>query len=264
MHGRLVLIIAAMSLTVAWISATGSPQSWASPSTQAHKSERSNSAGPDRLRGVFLGEEKSKRRDEVVGRVSILLLKDGRSRHVGIDHIFRSGDRFRFEIASSRDGWLTILHRSPGGELQVLWPQPQTNGEITASNHVRAKVPYVVPPSPGLFIFDNEVGKESFYVAVEAELRVHTVQGILAGHQGPEPFKSPGSGTSQHPRKKAASTEQRIVNFKVRGGDADGLASRGVVFDPGPEDFDPNVYFSASTDDDGTIAVLEFQLRHQE
>jgi hypothetical protein len=125
---------------------------------------------------------------------------------------------------------------------------------------VRAKARYVVPPSPSLFVFDDEVGKEFFYVAIEAEPRV---QGALPEHHGPELYKSSGSGTTPPPRKKTSNAEQRIINFKVRGGNAVGLASRGVVFDPGPEEFDPNVYFSASKEDDGTIAVLEFQLRHE-
>ena len=263
MEGRSVQTIVAVSLAVAWILITVFDQSWASSSTEVHESARNKSAGANRLRGVFLGEEKGARRDEVVGRVSILLIEGGRSHHVGIDHIFRSGDKFRFEITSNRDGWLNILHRSPGDELQLLWPQPQPNGEITASNHVRAKARYVVPPSPGLFIFDDEVGKESFYVAIEAEPRAKTAVGALPEHDGPEHSKSSESGTSPAPREKTSSAEQRIINFKVRGGDAVGLASRGVVFDPGPQEHDPNVYFSASKEDDGTIAVLEFQLRHE-
>jgi hypothetical protein len=258
MQRRSVQAVLTVSLAVVLILMAVFNQSWAASSTQVHESAKNKAAGANRLRGVFIGEEKSELRDEVVGRMSIVLIEGGRSHQVGIDHIFRSGDKFRFEITSNRDGWLSILHRSPGGELQLLWPKP--NGEITASNHVRAKARYVVPPSPSLFVFDDEVGKEFFYVAIEAEPRV---QGALPEHHGPELYKSSGSGTTPPPRKKTSNAEQRIINFKVRGGNAVGLASRGVVFDPGPEEFDPNVYFSASKEDDGTIAVLEFQLRHE-
>ena len=41
------------------------------------------------------------------------------------------------------------------------------------------------------------------------------------------------------------------------------MAKRAVSFKPKPEDEDPYLYFEASRKDDGTEAVVEFQLRHE-
>lgn len=264
MQKGIVLKVAAVGLAVAWSCAAGAAPNRPPGSTEGGKSH-SNNPTTARLRGVFLGEEKSTKPDEVVGRLAIRLLGDARSQQVGLDYRFRSGDRFRFEITSNRDGWLYILHRSPGGQPQMLWPRSQGKQETGPSNHVRGQTTYVVPPSPRAFIFDDEVGKESFYVAIEAEPIAPTDAPIAPKQDNDKPSTTTATGTSQ-PRTNAAAgapaPTTQIHNFSVRG--LEGLVGRGVVFDPGPEDADPHVYFSASGEDDGTIAAVKFQLRHEE
>ncbi len=184
----------------------------------------------------------------VTGRLAIRLLEHGGSRHVGIDHRFRSGDHFRFDVVSSDNGWLYVLHRPPGGELDLLWPPEPAPGSSGSPNAVRAQKTYVVPRPPAFFHFDDEVGDEFFYVAIAAEPQAPAV-----------------AGGGEAPAVAGGRTRERVENFIVRGlHDTVDSSGRGVILDPGVEDADPWLYFSAPAEADGTVAAVEFQLRHAE
>jgi hypothetical protein len=131
----------------------------------------------------------------------------------------------------------------------VLWPRPQNKGIVGASNHIGAHATYIIPPSPGKFEFDDDVGKELFYVAVSSDPTHTSLSTELDAFQFEtnEATDTAKSGT-------------QMDNISVRG--LEGLVNRGVVFAPGVEDTDPHVYFSAK--DQGTIAAVEFQLQHEE
>jgi len=215
------------------------------------------------LRGVFFGIEGNPKPETAVGRLSIQLVKDGIERQVRLDHRFRSEDRFRFQVSSDRDGWLYILHRSADGEPQLLWPRLRADqkDEYLDANQVRAGITYAIPPKPGVFIFDEEVGTEFFYLVIRPVKKVPELSTIRPGGK-PRP-DSPVS----IPQASQVSTESqanRIVQFSVRSAeDPVGPGWRGVLFDPGPQDADRNIYFSAHPEDDGKFTMIEFQLQHE-
>ncbi len=186
------------------------------------------------LRGAFLDD--GKETGKVVGRLGLLLVEGDGTRQVGLDHAFQSGDRFRFEVTSGVRGWLYVLHGPPDGEAQVLWPRDG------AASLVEAQVVSVIPPSPQAFAFDKAVGEESFYVAIRSA-------------------PNPGSALRSRPEPVAEDEVRREVQYVVRGLEKPGR--RGVFFDPGGQDGDLHVYFAPSEGDDGTVAVVEFQLRHE-
>jgi hypothetical protein len=132
----------------------------------------------------------------------------------------------------------------------MLWPRPQNKGVVSGLNYIRAYATYIVPPNPGKFEFDDDVGKEFFYVAVNSDPKTPSRSTRLENSQFPT-----NEGTNI-----AASGRQK-GNISVRG--IDDLVGRGVVFDPGLEDADPHVYFSTTAEDEETIAVVKFQLRHE-
>lgn len=196
------------------------------------------------LRGVFLGTEIDPARPKrVVGRLAILLKTDEGMKRVRQDYSFHGGDRFRFDITSDRDGWLYVMHAAPDGSLQQLWPTKASGEKISA------KQSYEVPPRPGIFVFDKDTGNEVFYVLIRSD-------------------RTPPKFNESTPRKDSdavitakneskTSSDGKIKNFVVR--DPFGESTRGVVFDPGEDDPEPYLYFSA----EGTNnAKVMFQLHH--
>ncbi len=137
------------------------------------------------LHRIFTGETSH---EEIFGRLALRLV-DGspRGRQVGVGHGFRSDDYFRFEATSSRDGWLYVFHRPPGGKLALLWPE---RGEPSA-NAVLAREATVIPPGEDAFLFTGDIGEEYFYVAFIAasagakigdpEERLRRVKGLIGG-----------------------------------------------------------------------------------
>ena len=210
----------------------------------------------DNVRGVFLGQ--GAETQEVAGRLAIRLLEEGSSHQVGIDHAFRSGDRFQFEITSNRDGWLTIFHRSGNEEPQILWPRLRPSEGSVGSNQLSARATYIVPPSPAAFVFDEQVGAEFFYVTIESAA-------VAKAGQAAVDSGSKSAGDSESITKKPppdAPARKRILNFRVRG--LEELVKRGVVFDPGPRDEDRHVYFAPSEENSEAVAVVKFQLQHED
>lgn len=208
------------------------------------------------LRGVYYGTGGQGAKQLKVGKLAIELLEGTEQTTVRVDRPFRTGDKFRFKISSNRDGWLYILHRSASEDLRLLWPRlaADNEDEYLDMNRIKASQTNTVPPAPGLFIFDAEVGNEYFYavVADEREIPQFTAKGVARS----EVVASKDNNSSQ---------SKRIVNFGVRSGTkTTATPMRGVIYDPGREDDDPFLYFAPPAGDDSRQVFVEFQLRHQE
>ena len=211
------------------------------------QSESSTSEG-SRLKDVFLGREDAQAQAlGVVGRLGVLLIKSNGFEAVRVDHPFRSGDKFRFEITSTKNGFLYVLHASLSGKIKQLWPREET------SNEIRGGQTYVIPPSPGVFVFNEEVGQELFYVAIRSDQTPPKLEDLK--QQGKP---SPTGKRDLNVASKAPTTN--ITNFRIK--DPFGGTGRGVVFDPGTAGVDPYLYFSAVPGDSKTNAMIEFQLQH--
>lgn len=209
----------------------------------------------DGLRGVYLGSMSNTEEKAVVGRLALELFKNNQFHDVRLDHNFQSKDQFRFKVSSNQAGWLYILHRDPHGEPQLLWPPVATQGDNQNINYINENTTYSIPSAPGILVFDEEVGNESFYIAI----RSRPVPPALTTFQRQRPQHSIKAGSVTAPKK----PNQRIVQFSVRGpADTTDAKSQGIIFDPGTEDNDPNVYFSSTTTDKLTLAMIEFKLRH--
>ena len=118
------------------------------------KSVRTGTA--DDLRGVYYSLPQEGL-ETAVGRLAVLLLtKKGDHRQVKLHHRFHTGESLRFIVSSNRDGWLYILHRSPHGEPQLLWPRINFGDKLSHLdiNRMQAGREMIVPASPGKFTFD--------------------------------------------------------------------------------------------------------------
>src|SRR5215472_7333690 len=200
------------------------------------------------LRGVFSGKDSDPVQSRrVIGRLAILLKTQEGFRRVRSDYSFHSGDHFRFEVNANQEGWLYVMHSVPGSDWQQLWP-----GKVDR-NKVESQQSYQIPPAPGIFIFDKDTGNESFYVVIRADAT--------------PPFHGGIDGSGAHARRPTKAEAQsskpptgETVNFLVR--DPFGESTRGVIFDPGKDDGDPYLYFSAPLEDSSKTAKIKFQLHH--
>jgi len=183
----------------------------------------------------------------LVGKLALVIVEPDGARQVPPSYAFRSGDKFRFEVSSNLDGWLYIFHRARTSHLTQLWPR---KGDGKVNNRVLAKQTYVVPPSPGVFIFDKQVGDEYFYIAINTM----ATQPVL--DSAPQDV-SPSVAVDQTASRKPATTQR---NYLVK--DPFGGQGKGVTFDPGTGDAAPYIYFSAVPGDARTRAMLEIRLSH--
>ena len=200
------------------------------------------------LRGVFLGKDNDPvQSHRVIGRLAILLKTEEGFRRVRSDYSFHSGDHFRFEVTANQDGWLYVMHSVPGTDWQQLWP-----GKVDR-NKVESQQSYQIPPAPGIFIFDKDTGSESFYVVIRSDATPPFHGGV---NESAAHLHRPTKAEPQSSKPPPGET----VNFLVR--DPFGESTRGVIFDPGKDDEDPYLYFSAPLEDSGKTAKIKFQLHH--
>lgn len=229
--------------------------------------------GPGDLRGVYLHSGETGSPDAGVGRLALQLVTGGTVSEVSRQHRFRSGDRFRFLVSANREGWLYVLHYSAESPARLLWPPaPGGPGDPgPGANRLLARVPKPVPSPPAVFVFDEEIGTEHFYVAIRSQPTLPTLslpaeppQSRPVARPGPpkaSPKQTPQSASPPAPQP----TRPGIVQFSVRGmGEGAGIPSRGVFIDPDPGDADPGTYFSVPPQEQGGNLVFEFQLRHEE
>jgi hypothetical protein len=227
------------------------------------------------LRGVYLDSGTEGSVQTGVGRLTLQLLNGVKAREVSRHHRFRSGDRFRFLISSNREGWLYVLHRSEESPARLLWPPPAgvPVDPGSSANWLRPRTATPVPTPPAVFVFDDEIGNEYFFVAILQEPHPP----ILSAMEAPEkkepsavptrpvaPLSSPETLQAQETERLRPETEPRIVQFSVRGsaGGAS-IPSRGVFLDPSPQGSDPATYFSVLPRDLEGGLVFEFKLRHE-
>jgi len=216
--------------------------------------QSANTPSSDGLKGVFVGTESGDTHGGSVGRLGVQLIRNGIPQLVRLDNPFRSGDKFRFEVSANRDGWLYVFHKPPTGEPKLLWPRRSEydSAKYLDDHAVRAKQTYVIPASPKVFVFDKEVGAETFYVAITSEKTSPrlTAQGIKEGKLQPVPRKDAGGN--------------QIVQFRVKNIDVPGQAGYiGLKYLPSQQEKDPYVYFSAHPQEGKDLTMIEFKLQHE-
>ncbi len=142
-----------------------------------------------------------------VGRLAVQLMRDGAMQQVPFGWAFHTNDEFRFMIASNRDGWLYILHRSPGGQLQLLYPPTDPNtGQVSNSSRV-AKNEYSLVPQPteGSFVFETDTGEETFFLVIKDRPEPPALSDIIPDNQSPPQQQNvPGPQYQQQNQAQAA------------------------------------------------------------
>ena len=236
------------------------------------------------LRDVFFSTVESSE-SQLVGKVGLMRVAPMATQQVAMDHVFRSGEKFRFLISANHSGYLYILHHSLRGEVTQLWPRP----EMTDGFRIDAGRTYTIPKNPGVLEFDDSIGSEQFYIAVRSAPKVPDLSHfagaaiINANDQSGTPPGAmnplddqlgtpPGAmnpiddqlGTppgATNPIDNQADTT--VVEWVIRGDPFGEGASRGVVFDPGNKDDDLYRYFSAAPGDVDTRAMVQVMLNHK-
>jgi len=143
-------------------------------------------------------------------KFQVLLNEGTRDRRVPVTHDFVSGDRFKFQLESNKDGYVYILNRTLPGDPEQLSSKgitriveddrrnPSTRTRYTLlwpntaqAQRIRANTPFTVPAE---FRMDNEPGVEKLYVVVaEKPIRIEDYFDVRNGQQRATP--TAGSGT---------------------------------------------------------------------
>ena len=224
------------------------------------------------LRDVFFSTVDTNE-SKLVGKVGLMKVAPLATQQVAMDHVFSSGEKFRFLISANRSGYLYILHRSLEGEVSQLWPRPEkTNGF-----RIEADRTYTIPNNPGVLVFDDSIGNEQFYIAVRSAPKVPD----LSHFAGTTIVNADDqSGTTNHaeesqPENRVVGAppggmtainnqpDTTVVEWVIRGDPFGEGATRGVVFDPGNKDDDLYRYFSAAPGDADTKAMVQIMLKHK-
>ncbi len=198
----------------------------------------------------------------LVGKVGIALVEPTGVRQVSLDHVFSSGDKFRFLISSNTAGYLYILHRSKDDDVTQLWPRPNTADTF----NIRSNQTYTVPTGPGVLIFDENIGNEQFYIAVRSEPKVPQLSGLDSKDLPQSDDRESNKVAKPDVLIDTPEETQPLtstVEWVIRGDPFGEGSSRGVVFDPGPVDSDLYRYFSAVPGDGDSKAMIQVMLSHQ-
>jgi hypothetical protein len=222
-----------------------------------------SSEAPSRtLRDVFVVAEKAGE-GERIGRLGVRLQTSEGWEPVSPLREFHAGDRFRFEVKTSRAAWVYLFHQAPGAVMKRLWPPAGAPRDI---NKVRPGVIREIPDA-GVFVFDEHAGDERFYVVLRSSPqapRVPTTRVTALGRA-----KSAEALPASLPLAPPATTivpvvpaGGAIVNFIVRGG-LEQSGARGVLYVPDQSESDPSLYFAAGHAATRGDAVLEVRLNHK-
>lgn len=202
------------------------------------------------LRGAYYGTIENQK-PVLIGKVGVVLVEPSGFKQVPLDYSFKSGNKFRFLVSSNHDGFLYILLKSSDNNLKLLWPHEK----VSDTFKIDSVQTYTVPPSPGVFIFDEEVGKEHFFIAVRSEPKAPKLGVLDSVDKAAQSVATPEIG--QKP-----STDK--VEWVIRGDPFGEGSKRGVIFDPGTADSDLFRYFAAAPGDFSTKAMVQIMLRHSE
>ena len=151
--------------------------------------------------GTFPSEMQSPQYSRV-GRLAVQLIRNGSTQEVPFDWVFHTNDEFRFKIATNRDGWLYIFHRSPGGQLQLLYPQTDSKtGQPIGTSRVQKNTYYFVPaPTEGSFVFEKDTGAETFLLVIKDRPEPPALSDIMVSSgQHPSPQQNVSGGQGQSP-----------------------------------------------------------------
>jgi len=151
--------------------------------------------------GAFLSGSQTSQYSRV-GRLAVQLVRNGVTKEVPFDWVFHTNDEFRFKITTNRDGWLYILHRSPGGNPQLLYPSTDPNtGQVIGNSRVEKNKNYLVPqPTEGSFVFETDTGAETFFLVIKDRPEPPALNDIMVSNDQ-YPLQQQNVPASQDPSK---------------------------------------------------------------
>jgi hypothetical protein len=97
-------------------------------------------------------------------RYSFLRKSDGDEyREVDPATVFQSGDRIRVSLEANDAAYLYVVMKGSSGSWKVMFPSPEIAG---GRNRVESGNPCTIPPAPGRFAFDEQVGDEQLFLVL--------------------------------------------------------------------------------------------------
>lgn len=173
----------------------------------------------------------------------------GPGRFVPLEHVFETGERFRFELETNRPARVYLFHQAPTGERQRIWPAAGDE-----ANLVQPGERFAVPAEGAAFEMRDETGMESFVVAL-ADVEAPALESALPRLFQAQAVRPETARPGAAPSELQLRTET-IGNLAVRG--LDGALTRGVTT---VDDGRPVLRFAPARDG-GYLAAATLRLRH--
>jgi hypothetical protein len=95
-----------------------------------------------------------------------LRLNGDSAQEVAADTVFRSGDRIRIALESNDRGYLYIVMKGTSGSWKLLFPAQEIN---SGDNRIEPGRPYMIPPAPSRFTFDETAGEEKLFIVLSRQ-----------------------------------------------------------------------------------------------
>jgi len=132
-------------------------------------------------------------------RYSLLRLNGDSAQEVGADTVFRSGDKIRVALESNDRAYLYIVMKGTSGSWKLLFPSQEINN---GDNRVEPGRPYMIPPPPSRFAFDETAGEEKLFIVLSRQPEPDFEKLIysLSGVSEPAPAAAPERRSPQRPQ----------------------------------------------------------------
>jgi hypothetical protein len=192
-------------------------------------------------------------------RYSFLRKTDGDDyREVDPATVFQSGDRIRVSVEANDSAYLYVVMKGSSGSWKVMFPSPEIAG---GNNRVESGKPYTIPPMPGRFAFDEQVGDEQLFLVLSRKPEA-SIEGLIY---------SLASGTpdtqEKAPRQQTLMAQNNVPDAVV-GQLRNAVYARDLVFEKVDETTagdrkEKAVYVVNRTGDPDSRLVVDLTLKHR-
>jgi hypothetical protein len=120
-------------------------------------------------KNLYLAHSRNSKRGRPGVRVTIELKRDGETRKVPLNYVFRSGDRVKFHFETNFNAYVKVINIGSTGSLRLLYPYQGAPELVKRSRN------YAIPHGDLWFEFDRNPGAEQLtFVFSSQPLRAET------------------------------------------------------------------------------------------
>lgn len=125
----------------------------------------------DGAKNLYLAYGRNSKRGRPGVKITIELKRDGETRKVPLNYLFRAGDKVKFHFETNFNAYVKVINIGSTGALQLLYPYRGATEFVTRTKD------YAIPQGDLWFEFDRNPGTERLTF-------IFSSQPLVAGTQG--------------------------------------------------------------------------------